>query len=37
MAEMKAGRAVIELLRAGGVEYIFEVTGLTTNSMVTET
>ena len=37
MAEMKAGRAVLELLRAEGVEYIFGVTGLTTNSMVTET
>ena len=37
MAEMKAGRAVIELLRAEGVEYIFGLTGLTTNSMVTET
>lgn len=37
MAEMKAGKAVIELLRAEGVEYIFGLTGLTTNSMVTET
>ena len=37
MAEMKAGRAVLELLRAEGLEYIFGVTGLTTNSMVTET
>lgn len=37
MAEMKAGRAVLELLKAEGVEYIFGVTGLTTNSMVTET
>ena len=34
---MKAGRAVIELLRAEQVEYLFGVTGLTTNSMVTET
>ena len=34
---MKAGQAVLELLRAEGVEYIFGVTGLTTNSMVTET
>lgn len=34
---MKAGKAVLELLRAEGVEYIFGVTGLTTNSMVTET
>ncbi len=37
MAEMNAGKAVLELLRAEGVEYIFGVTGLTTNSMVTET
>ena len=37
MESMKAGRAVIELLRAEQVEYLFGVTGLTTNSMVTET
>ena len=37
MEKMKAGRAVIELLRAEQVEYLFGVTGLTTNSMVTET
>ena len=37
MENMKAGRAVIELLRAEQVDYIFGVTGLTTNSMVTET
>ena len=37
MENMKAGRAVIELLRAEEVDYIFGVTGLTTNSMVTET
>ncbi len=37
MENMKAGRAVIELLRAEQVEYLFGVTGLTTNSMVTET
>ena len=37
MQNMKAGRAVIELLRAEQVDYIFGVTGLTTNSMVTET
>ena len=36
MAEMKAGKAVLGLLRAEGVEYLFGVTGLTTNSMVTE-
>jgi thiamine pyrophosphate-dependent acetolactate synthase large subunit-like protein len=35
--EIGAGRAVIELLRAEGVEYIFGLVGLTTNSMVTET
>ena len=34
---MKVGKAVLELLRAEGVEYIFGVTGLTTNSTVTET
>ena len=33
MAEIAAGQAVIELLRAEGVEYVFGVTGLTTNSM----
>ncbi len=37
MVEMNAGRAVIELLRAEGVEYIFGLVGFTTNSMVTET
>ena len=37
MENMKAGRAVIELLRAEQVEYLFGVTGLTTNSMVPET
>ena len=37
MENMKAGRAGIELLRAEQVDYIFGVTGLTTNSMVTET
>ena len=36
MAEIAAGQAVIELLRAEGVEYVFGVTGLTTNSMVTQ-
>ena len=33
---MQAGRAVIEALRAGGVEYTFGVVGSTTNSIVTE-
>ena len=37
MADINAGRAVIELLRAEGVEYIFGIGGLTTNSMATET
>jgi len=36
MARMKAGRAVIEALRAEGVEYTFGVVGTTTNSIVTE-
>src|SRR5687768_17777745 len=36
MREMKAGQAVIEALRAEGVDHIFGVVGLTTNSMVTE-
>jgi len=33
---MKAGQAVIEILRAEGVDHIFGIVGLTTNSMVTE-
>ena len=36
MAQMKAGQAVIEALRAEGVEYTFGVVGSTTNSIVTE-
>src|SRR5919206_1113613 len=36
MAQMKAGQAVIEALKAEGVEYIFGVCGTTTNSIVTE-
>ena len=36
MSDIQAGQAVIELLRAEGVEYVFGVTGLTTNSMVTQ-
>jgi acetolactate synthase I/II/III large subunit len=36
MAQIKAGLAVIEALRAEGVEYIFGVCGSTTNSIVTE-
>src|SRR5438876_9963081 len=36
MGQMKAGRAVIEALRAEGVEYTFGVVGSTTNSIVTE-
>ena len=36
MARMKAGRAVIEALRAEGVEYTFGVVGTTTNTIVTE-
>src|SRR3972149_8759559 len=36
MANMKAGQAVIEALRAEGVEYIFGIVGTTTNNIVTE-
>src|SRR5437660_2308107 len=36
MAQMKAGQAVLEALRAEGVEYTFGVVGSTTNSIVTE-
>ncbi len=36
MAEMKAGRAVIEALRAEGVDHTFGVVGSTTNTIVTE-
>jgi thiamine pyrophosphate-dependent acetolactate synthase large subunit-like protein len=36
MAQMKAGQAVIEALRAEGVDYTFGLVGTTTNSIVTE-
>jgi thiamine pyrophosphate-dependent acetolactate synthase large subunit-like protein len=36
MTQMQAGRAVIEALRAEGVEYTFGVVGTTTNTIVTE-
>lgn len=36
MAIMKAGLAVIEALRAEGIEYTFGVVGMATNSIVTE-
>src|SRR5919202_1109607 len=36
MVQMKAGQAVIEALRAEGVDYTFGVVGTTTNSIVTE-
>src|SRR2546426_451055 len=36
MAQMKAGQAVIEALRAEGVDHTFGVVGTTTNSIVTE-
>ena len=36
MAEMTAGLAVVEALRAEGVEYIFGICGSTTNNIVTE-
>ena len=36
MPQMRAGQAIIESLRAEGVEYIFGLVGTTTNSIVTE-
>ena len=36
MTRMTAGRAVIEMLRAEGIDHIFGVVGTTTNSIVTE-
>ena len=36
MKEMKAGVAIIEALRAEGVDHIFGIVGTTTNSIVTE-
>lgn len=36
MAKIKAGEAVLEALRAEGVEYIFGICGTTTNNIVTE-
>ena len=36
MAQMKTGQAVLETLRAEGVEYIFGICGTTTNHIVTE-
>ncbi|RPI41886.1 MAG: thiamine pyrophosphate-binding protein, partial [Betaproteobacteria bacterium] len=36
MPTMKAGQAVIEALRAEGIEYTFGIVGTTTNSIVTE-
>ena len=36
MAEMAAGRAIVEALRAEGVDHIFGLVGTTTNSIVTE-
>ena len=36
MAQMPAGQAIIEALRAEGVEYVFGLVGTTTNSIVTE-
>ena len=35
MANMAAGRAIVEALRAEGVEYVFGLVGTTTNSIVT--
>jgi len=36
MAKMRAGAAVLEALKADGVEYIFGVCGSTTNNILTE-
>src|SRR3982751_220476 len=36
MAQIKAGLAIVEALRAEGVDTIFGVVGTTTNSIVTE-
>ena len=36
MANMAAGRAIVEALKAEGVDHIFGVVGTTTNSIVTE-
>ena len=36
MAQMTAGRVIIEALRAEGVEYVFGLVGTTTNSIITE-
>ena len=36
MAQMKAGAAVVEALRAEGVDYIFGICGSTTNNILTE-
>ena len=36
MARMRAGQAIVEALRAEGVEYIFGIVGWTINSIVTE-
>ncbi len=36
MTDMAAGRAIVEALRAEGVEYVFRLVGTTTNSIVTE-
>ena len=36
MAEMAAGRAIVEALKAEGVDHIFGLVGTTTNSIVTE-
>ena len=36
MTQMNAGKGIIELLRAEGVEYTFGLVGLTTNAIITE-
>jgi len=36
MAEMTAGRTIIEMLRAEGIDHTFGIVGTTTNSIVTE-
>ena len=36
MTQMAAGRAIVEALKAEGVDHVFGVVGTTTNSIVTE-
>ena len=36
MAEMTAGRTILEMLRAEGIDHTFGIVGTTTNSIITE-